>query len=417
MDLITRRRLLPWPKRLDVSILCFLGLLIATCDRVNISVAAPSMMREYGWNTARMGVVLSAFYTGYVCFMIPAGVLADRIGPKRLFAVGMSCWSALTALTSVPRSLGLLITVRGSMGAGESITLPAMNSILARWFPPTEYSRIAGLSWSGGYGGPILAFPVASLILRVWGWRAIFYLFAGLGLVWLLLWHYAVYDRPEDCGTIGKDELRYIRSSRPDIANRTATPWPLILLAPEAWAVFLLHFSSNWFTYFLMSWLPTYLLIDRHFSLDRMALGSTLPFICALFATNVFAHFIDRLRKTRGRTFVSKMFVIPFGVASATLILASRASSPIVIVSLLCLSATLMTSATPVYASGSLDLLPAFAGSFVGVQNAIANLAGLLAPAVTGYLVAVTGWSAAFSCTTGVCALGIAFYLLFGRAE
>jgi ACS family glucarate transporter-like MFS transporter len=95
----------------------------------------------------------------------------------------------------------------------------------------------------------------------------------------------------------------------------------------------------------------------------------------------------------------------------------SHASGEPVIVLLLCLSAALMTGATPVYASGGLNLVPRFAGSFVGVQNSIANLAGVLAPIVTGYLVATRGWNAAFICTAAVCLFGISTYLLLGKAE
>jgi sugar phosphate permease len=410
-------RKLPWPKRGDVAILCFLGLLVATCDRANISVAAPAIMREYGWGTTKMGAVFSAFYISYISFMVPAGIFADRLGPKRVFAFGMACWSAFTALTSLPRSLTLLLTVRACMGAGESATLPAMNAILARWFPPNEYSRTTALSWSGGYAGVILAFPLASLILRDYGWRTIFYVFGGLGAVWLVLWYKAAHDRPEDCPNIDCSELEVICSSRPPVSGRRPIPWSLIVQSPQAWAVFALHFSSNWFTYFLISWLPTYLLVDRHFSLSKMAWGSSLPFVCALGGTNVFGHMIDRMSRRRSRTRVSKMFLLSFAAAAGILMLISKVTSPSAIVILLCIAAALMTGATPVYASGSLDLVPSFAGSFVGVQNSIANLSGVLAPVITGYLAASKGWSAAFSCTAAVSVFGIAFYLLVGKAE
>src|ERR1043166_2872655 len=71
-------RWLPWPKRVDLSLLCFFGLLLATCDRVNMAVAAPFIIRDYGWSLARMGWVLSLFYIGYVACRIPAGFLADH---------------------------------------------------------------------------------------------------------------------------------------------------------------------------------------------------------------------------------------------------------------------------------------------------------------------------------------------------
>jgi len=412
-----RTRLLPWAKRFDIAVLCFLGLLIATCDRANISVAAPSMMREHGWDTTRMGWVLSAFYFGYVALMIPAGLLADRWGPKITFGLGVTWWSIFTALTPLPRSAWSLSIVRALMGAGESATVPSISAALARWFPPEEYSRSSGFSWSGGYAGSVLAFPLASMILKSWGWRAIFYVFAGLGGLWLILWWTGAYNKPEDCRGLSDAELKHIVPSRPLIREGIATPWALILRSPAAWAVFALHFSSNWFTYVLMSWLPTYLQLARHFSLGKMALGSALPFLSALFATNLFGALLDRLCRGRNRTRVSKLFLVTFAGAAGLLPLLSRASSPTTIVLLLCVSAGLMSGATPVYASGALNLVPRFAGSFVGVQNCIANFAGVLAPVVTGYLAAARGWNAAFLCTAVVGALGISAYLLMGKAE
>jgi predicted MFS family arabinose efflux permease len=163
--------------------------------------------------------------------------------------------------------------------------------------------------------------------------------------------------------------------------------------------------------------LPTCLVIERHFLLRKMALGSALPFLCAFCGTNLFGCLIDRVSRSRNRPHVNKMFLLVFACAAGILTVISKASSPSTILFLLCLSSALMSSATPVYVSGSLDLVPSSAGSFVGVQNSIANLSGVRAPVITGYLAASMGWSAAFSCTAAVCTLGIACYWLMGKAE
>jgi MFS family permease len=410
-------RWLPWPKRVDLSLLCFFGLLLATCDRVNMAVAAPFIIRDYGWSLARMGWVLSLFYIGYVACMIPAGFLADRWGPKRVFAFGVGWWSLFTMLTPFPRSSWNMGLVRALIGTGESVTVPSISATLARWFPPAEYARAAALSWSGGYAGSVVAFPLASMLLNYLGWRQIFYFFGFLGAIWLVFWFLSASDRPEKCRGIAQSELDHILSSRPSVCEAPVVPWGRILREPASWAVFALHFSSNWFIYFLMSWLPTYLQVARHFSLRNMAIGSSLPFISALCATNFFGALLDRLCRTRNRTRVSKMFMASFVTAIGILLLLPYVSSPPLIVGLLSLSTALLAGATPVYASGALHLVPRFAGSFVGVQNSIANLAGIVAPVLTGYLAASHGWSAAFACTAIASALGISTYLLIGKVE
>jgi len=410
-------RWLPWPKRVDLSLLCFCGLLLATCDRVNMAVAAPFIMRDYGWSLARMGWVLSLFYVGYVAFMIPAGILADRWGPKRVFAWGVAWWSLFTTLTPFPRSSWHMGLVRALLGTGESVTVPSISATLSRWFPPEEYGRAAAFSWSGGYAGSVVAFPLASVLLNYLGWRQIFYVFGSLGAVWLVFWFLTATDRPETCPGISQSELKHILSSRPSVCEAAAVPWRRIFREPASWAVFTLHFSSNWFIYFLMSWLPTYLQVARHFSLRSMAIGSSLPFVSALCATNLFGNLLDRFCSKRNRTRVSKIFLVTFVAAIGILLLLPYVSSPPMIIFLLSLSTALLAGATPVYASGALNLVPRFAGSFVGVQNSIANLAGILGPVVTGYLAASRGWSAAFACTAIASGLGISAYLVMGKVE
>lgn len=411
------RRLLPWPKRLDIALLSFLALLIAYCDRVNMSVAAPLIMKEYGWDTAQMGWVLSGFFMGYTTFMIPAGMLVDRWGPKRMFAISVAWWSAFTALTPFPKSLIPMTLVRVLMGSGESGTFPSMNSILVRWFPRQEYSRATGFCWSGGYAGPIIAFPLASAILHAWGWHAIFFLFALLGVIWLPFWLFGIQDTPESSSAVSAEELSYIKAARPDIPQKTVAPWGRILRLRALWAVMILHFSSNWFSYVMISWLPTYLMDERHFSLSSMALGSSLPFLSALLGTNLFGALIDRLSLKHERTRVRKLFLLPYALAAGTLLLLPWAASPAITVALLCAAMALMTGATPVYASSSMELAPRYTGSVVALQACFANLAGVLAPVVIGYVVKASSWYLAFVLTASVSLVGIVTFLLFGKAE
>lgn len=407
-------RIPPWPKRVDVAVLCFLAQLIAYCDRVNMSVSAPSIMREYHWDTARMGWAFAGFFLAYIVMMIPAGMLADRSGPKRVLALGMGWWSVFTALTPLPRSLASLTATRIVMGAGESGTLPAINCALVRWFPKGKYSRATGLAWSGGYGGSIVAFPLATAILAAWGWRAVFYLFALLGAFWLPFWLLGASDRPELCRGISAAELKHITASRPDLPGAGPMPWRRFLSLPSVWAVLLLHFSSNWVSYVMISWLPTYLMSARRFSLASMALGATLPFVCSFISTNMAASLMDRLTPGRNRTRVRKWFLLPYAGCAFALLLVPRAANSTAIVGLLCAAMALLTSVTPVYSSNSLDLAPRYAGTFVAVQNGFANTAGVLAPVVIGYVAKDNGWGVAFAITAAVIGLGVLAFLLFG---
>lgn len=398
-------RLLPWPKRFDIALLGFLAQLIAYCDRVNLSVAAPMISAEYGWSPAQMGWVLSGFFAGYMALMIPMGYVVDRFGPKRTLAAGMTWWSVVTLLTPFCRTVPAMAGSRVLIGMGESGTIPSINGMLVRWFPRAEYSRVAGFCWGGGYAGAILAFPLASAIAAVWGWRAIFAVFSLLGLLWLPFWILGTSDRPATSEVTAQ------------AAKGAAIDLKRLFRHRAVWSLFLLHFSSNWYVYVLASWLPTYLLSNRGFSLSQMAFGSSLPFLAAFIGTNLAGALIDRFTRGGNRARIRKLFLLPSFLGTATLLAAPVMDTPVLIVAALSLSMFLHAAGTPVQASNSMDLAPRNTGTLVGFQNCFANLAGISAPVITGYMVQTTGWASAFWLCTAVGLVGIGSFLLFGKAE
>jgi ACS family D-galactonate transporter-like MFS transporter len=186
-------------------------------------------------------------------------------------------------------------------------------------------------------------------------------------------------------------------------------PWLRLLRLRPFWAVLMLHFSSNWFLYVIVSWLPSYLMLERHFSLASMTIGSTLPFISALLSSNIWAALIDHLSKKRERNRVRKVFLIPFICAAGLLLFVPKVSNQIGTVILLCVSMSLFTSVISIYTSGSTELAPRYAGTVGGIQNCFANFAGVLVPVIVGYAVKLSGWESAFWVTAGVSWFGTCF--------
>jgi MFS family permease len=391
-------------KRIYVASFCFAVLVISYCDRVNLSTAVPAIMHQYHWSTVQMGWILSGFFLGYTCCLIPAGILVQKYGAWRVLAFGIASWSLVTALTPLPRSMAGMYCMRMLLGICESGTFPSINALLAEWFPPHERARAAGFCWSGGYAGSIIAFPIAGMLLQARGWKSVFYIFGILGMVLLVA------------------QMFVAGGPRSNLVSPSTDPparpqWRRLLASRAVWALLILHFSSNWFAYVLLSWLPTYLQEGRHFSVTSTAFGSSLPFVAAFFGTSIFAAIIDKLSVRYSRTAVRKSLLALYVLSGVVLLMLPLAGSAVLIVGALSLSACLMTAATPIYASGSLDLLPRLAAILVGIQASFANLAGILAPAVSGYLIKTFSWNAVFAVTAGVCALGAAAYIVFGRAE
>lgn len=407
VDVHIASRRIPWSKRVDIALLCFVALIISYCDRGNLAIATPEIMKQYHWNTVQMGWILSGFFLGYTCCLIPAGLLVQRLGALRVLGLSVASWSLVTALTPVPKSIVGMYSMRVLLGICESGTFPAINALLAEWFSAKEYARAAGFCWSGGYAGPIIAFPLGGIILQTWGWRAVFFIFGASGVVWLVAWSIIVPERSN------LQESSLVEHS---IEVPASLHWTRLLFCPAVWALLILHFSSNWFAYVLLSWLPTYLQDTRHFSVASTAFGSAAPFAAALFGTNVFAVLIDKLSLRYPRTAVRKSFLGIYLLGGIALLALPHVRSAASIIGILSLGAWLIAAATPIYASGSLDLAPQVAATLVGIQVSFANLAGILAPIVSGYLVKTFSWSIAFAVTAAICTTGAATYVFFGRA-
>lgn len=387
-----------------VALTCFLTLVIGYCDRVNMAVAAPQIMQQKYWSAVQMSWVLSGFFLGYAIFLVPAGMLVQRVGATRVLGWSVAGWSLLTILTPAPRTLIGMYIVRFSLGIFESAVFPCINGLLAACFSREEYAKAAGFCWSGGYAGPILAFPLTAMILVDWGWRSIFYLFGIVGILWALFCWKLLSTLPPGRGS--KGEVSQTRWSRIHTDLR-------LLQRREVWAVFVLHFSSNWFIYLLLTLLPTYLSQVRHLSQSMNAITSTLPFAAALLAANVFAVAIARLSRFRSPTRIRKLFLLVYALGAVVFVFLPRMQRASCLVGALVTSTALITAATPVYAAGSLELAPKVAGMLAGLQQAFANLAGVLAPLTSGYL-ARSSWSLVFVAAGVICLAGAATYLAFG---
>ncbi len=352
-----------------------------------------------------MSWVLSAFFLGYALFLIPFGILVQRMGAYRVLRYSIAGWSVFTLLTPLPQSLSGMYTVRLSLGVFESAIFPCINSLLADWFPRKEYAKAAGFCWSGGYAGPIVAFPIASMIVALLGWHSIFYIFGATGLVWLLIcWRVLSRTAPPNL------------ERAPQVSTGTVAVGLQLLGRREVWAVFFLHFSSNWYIYLLLTWLPTYLTNVRQLSGSLVAAGSSLPFLTALLAANCFALAIARLSRRRNGTVVRKLMLLAYVAGAGLFAMIPRIQGPGQVIAALAISTALITAATPVYAAGSLELAPKAAGLLAGMQQAFANLAGVFAPLAAGFL-ARTSWSLIFLAAGAVCAAGAAAYAAFGSAE
>ena len=411
-----------WPRRWLLVAGCFAAIFVCYIDRVNISYAILPMARQYGWDKATQGWVLSSFFVGYLATQFLAGWLAARIGGRTLLGFGVLWWSAFTLLTplAAEHSFAMLIAARIGMGLGEAVAFPSIYQLFGRWIPLRERARAAALNGSGMPLGTIAATLGTPWLVEAYGWPSVFYVFGLLGVLWYVYWRSASSERPEDARGILPAELALIRANTAPPATDPAVPWARLLRSSAVWALIFNHFCSNWGYYLILSWLPRYF-ADVH-GLDLVGVGyaSLLPWISMFALTNVGAQIADGLI-ARGHSvvFVRKLMQsVAFLGSAAALIAIGQVHSVPLAIALMCVALGVGSFALSGYASNHLDIAPRYAGPLMGLSNTAGTLPGVIGVAVTGYILDATGsWALVFGIAAGLYVAGTAVWLLFAKGE
>lgn len=410
-----------WPRRYSVVFLFFLATVLCYLDRVSISVAIIPLARERGYDGAAQGLVLAAFFWGYIWPQLPGGWIADRFGGRRVLAFGVGLWSLATLLTPpASAAFAMLIAVRVLLGLGEGVNFPAIHSIAARWTLASEQSRAISLNFSGMYLGTVIAFVLSPPIILALGWHALFYLSGVAGATWVVVWLWKVCDRPEDCPGMAADELAALMGGRGGAGRAEAVPWGAIAREKAVWAIVLAHFASNFGFNILLLWLPTYL--NRTFGVPLAKVGaySLVPWIATFAAANIGGWSADLMRR-RGVsvTAIRKILqTLAFGGGALPLFAIPSAASPAAATALVTLSAAMSSLGLSGYGVNHLDVGPRYAGVLMGLSNTIAAIPGIVGVAAAGFIWRSTGsFAAVFYVIAAVYLAGLAGYGLLGSGE
>ena len=418
-DVIARRY---WPRRYTVVALCFCSTSVCYIDRVNISVAIIPMAEHFGWSDTERGLVLSSFFVGYLLTQILGGWLANRLGGKLVLGFAVVWWSLFTLLTPPAAfiSMTALLIARLLMGAGEGLAFPATYNILSRWAPAEETARAASLNLSGVPIGTITAITITPWIVTAFGWPSVFYIFASAGFVWLFFWWRAVTDHPDDHPTISESEKALIRESVPPRKEKPQIPWGALLSKPAVWALIVSHFANNWGFYVLLTWLPSYFAGALDVNLRAMWIYVAPPWIVMFIMGNTAGWLADALCK-RGlsKTVVRKtMQGIAFGVPAASLVILAQITSAPLAVLVLCVALGFQSFGFAGFGTNHLDIAPRYADILFGLSNTAATIPGIIAVALTGWLVETTGsYASAFMVAAGVYGIGLVTFLAFGTGK
>lgn len=365
-------------------------------DRGAISIAAPLIKDEMGLSATGYGLVVSAFFWTYVPVLVLAGWLADRVSVWWLMAGGVAIWALATLLMGFAGGLVTLIVLRLMMGIGEGVAFPCASKLMAR--APEERRGSVNIALSGGLAvGPLVGTLLGGVILESYGWRPMFVVFGVMTLIWLVPWlqRRGEVDAPlpqSSVAAIGYEEL---------------------LRTPSLWALTFFHFSGTYSLYFVLAWLPLYLVKVRGYDIGDMALLTAFFYLGQAAGAAFSGRVGDRIIASgRSPSSVRRGLGLFASAVSATgiIAIAQTTSTAALMAWLVPTSIAFGTITGILFVVGQTLAGPAAAGRWVGVQAGIGNLAGVVGPVVTGMIVDAAGYGPAFVLTAGVVVAGaIAF--------
>ena len=368
-------------------------------DRGAVGIAAPLMKTELGLSATAFGVIASAFFWVYGPIQLIVGWLVDRFSVYRLMAWGVLLWAVSTILMGFAGGFVSLLVLRVMLGIGESIAFPGSSKIIAEQVP-RERRGIANAAVSTGIAlGPAVGTLAGGLILSAHGWRAIFIVFGLVTLIWLVPWQRAVRGLAAKAASPIK-----------------GVPLRALLGRWSLWSMSIAHTASNYGFYFLVIWLPIYLVQARGLSIGEMTWLATLGFTVQAVAAILFGLWSDRWTRS-GRSegsFRRWMMVVTQIVQAGAILGVLTAGSTTALAIWLCVAGICTGSLSlNIYAVAQMFAGSRAAGSWIGFQNAIGNsFSGIAGPVITGVIVDAAGYDGAFQVAAAVAAAGGLWWII-----
>jgi sugar phosphate permease len=394
-------------KRFYIAVFLFFNLLINYTDRVNLSVAAPALVKQFHWDAVRMGWVFSAYLWTYTILLIPTGALLDRIGARRVSAFGITVWSTAAMLTGAVTGYATMCLARLFLGVGEVTTFPVAGKVIRQWYPVKERGFATAVFHSGAHVAPAVATPLAAWLVVRSGWRGSFVILGALGFIWLAFWLWK-YREPEECPWLPVEERQFILENRhgesmltQSSRERVGKVLSTLFRQRTVWGVILTQGCSTYFSYLFLAWLPTYLVQVRGLHLVKAGFYTAIPYLAAVVVVLFFGKLSDRILTEESlKKGKRKKVVIVFLLLCTVVMLVDVVQSERAILIVLAMALSFNLTSLTMNLALTSDLIedPNMAGTVFAIVSTSANLFGLCAPVVTGYIYKATGsFSAAFN--------------------
>ncbi len=403
-----------------VAAMFFLVYMIAGADRANIGVVVPFIRKSYHLTNTDIGAMTSLFYIPYALIQIPSGFFFGKYGVRKLFTLSLVLTSVATFVMGTASSVFTMKAARALLGLSEGPLNIGIVTTINRWFPPQEKGLATGIFMSSIKFAPALVPPICAAIILLFGWRQVFYLFGVPGFIIAVLWFWLVKNDPQDSPYCSRAEVDYIYSRRDETKNpekamgtvpRKSMNWldriirskqiqPLdtnrkVVRSWDIWGCSFGYFFMVGITYAIMTWVPTYLVTVKKFSIMKMGFVAAAPWVGAMLGNVIGGWLSDKVFDKRRKpvmllTTISTVFMMYSLIYSP--------NNPVVLAAVLFAAGILLNlgySTFLVYPMGlaTKEKCP-FAASIV---NTAGSLGGAFAPFVVGVILDAFNWNMVFT--------------------
>jgi len=392
--------------RWGVTFLLLIGGIVNYLDRANLSIAAPEMMKELNLTNTDIGLMGSVFAMTYAMCQLPSGWIIDRLGAKKVYSWAVFLWSGATALTGACHNLMSLLAARVCLGAAEAPCWPGAAKITAAWFPKKERALATGFWDAASKWGPAIAPPILVAIIVPFGWRALFYITGGIGILFVIFFKF-FYHQPENHPTLSKEELAYIKSDgggTAELSVKSQVSWSSLFKYKSVWGMILGFFCYVWMMNIFVNFLPLYLMKTQNVSMKDLGIYASIPWIGGVIGA-VLGGYVTKYLVDKGITtsIIAKRAMISVCaiLAGITVIALPHVASLTATLTLLTIALGLLSAmSSSAWALPGDIAPPSMVGSVGGIQNFGGYFGGALSPLVAGMIVDSTG-SYALAFTSG----------------
>jgi ACS family hexuronate transporter-like MFS transporter len=227
--------------------------------------------------------ILAGFFLAYAIMYGGSGYIVDRLGTKKSFSLFIGVWSLASMLHVFATGVWSFGACRFLLGLGEPGNWPAATKAVSEWFAPKQRALGVGIFNAGSSLGSAVSPPLISWLTIRYGWQFAFVAVAAAGFIWLIFW-WILYDTPHRSKWLRADEYAEIKDEvlPRESLQKTSQPresWSTIVGKQEAIALCLARTFTDPVIYFVIFWLPAYLVKERHFDQKSIGQYSWVPFI------------------------------------------------------------------------------------------------------------------------------------------